>query len=343
MNAETNGPQPIADPAEDDTVARLLRAAGNRPPVPSEDAAIVKAAARAEWQQTVRMERQKRRFTRLAGGLLAAAAAAILVLNTGVGDSLWRSVAPPVAQIATVTGKAVTSQVMIVEQNLHSPGDKLWAKDIVATASDNDTLPVRMVLQMASGASVRLDAGTRLLMQSSSALKLESGTVYVDSQGAKIELQTDWGMVTNVGTRYEVSVAPDKSWLRVRVREGAVQLADSQAKLQTISAGEELMTTADEPIVNKLSPCGPEWQWTQDTRLRAPFNVEEPLLHDALSWAAAEGGWELKFASRALAANIASTTVFGDIKDGSLEEALQVWTRSSNLSYRIEECVLHIE
>ncbi len=284
------------------------------------------------------MERQRRRFFRGAGGLLAAAAAAILMFNTNIGDRLLRTVTPPVAQVIAVNGQPSTDT-----QLAFSPGQELWASDVVTTADGDRTRPSRLVVQMASGATLRLDSGTRLLMQSKSELKLESGTVYVDSRGAKIELQTDWGMVTNVGTRYEVRVAPDNSWLRVRVREGAVQIADSQAKLQTVSAGEELTATADGSVVNKLSPCGPEWQWAVETRLENPFDVEEPLLLDALEWAAAEGGWQLEFASQALARANAATTVFGKIGNSSLEDLLHNWTRSSNLNYSIEACVLRIE
>ena len=88
MSDHHNRPRAI-DRSAGDEVERLVRLAGRRPAVPAEHAASVKAAARAEWQRTVKARRQ-RRLTPRGGALLAAAALVLLMVKT----DFWRRIGP---------------------------------------------------------------------------------------------------------------------------------------------------------------------------------------------------------------------------------------------------------
>jgi len=328
MNDISNGPQPIEEgaPPGDDTVARLLRIAGHRPAIPAADAAIVKAAAHAEWQQVVWAGRRRRLYlVRGVGGFLAAAAAVLLALNT---NNLQRTFTQPIAEVVAAAGRADELE----------PGTGLWAGDVVETGLEKPEARPRLALQMASEASVRIDAETRLQIVSLSDLRLERGAVYVDSQGSTLEIRTVLGTITNVGTQFEVRLAPDNSKVRIRVRQGEVSLVDNQGTPHRVHADQELTANVDGTMEKqKVSSCDPVWDWVRS--VRSPFDGS--TIQELLSWAAAEGGW--KQGGR-LDAVTAAVKVHGDnITDLSLEDVLGIWLPSSGLSFGIEDCVLVVE
>ena len=194
MSDQIYGPRRIEDPSDpnDDSVARLLRAAGGRPPIPTSDAEIIRAAARAEWQSTVSVERWKKR-TYYGGGLLAAAAALVLVVNPSFIQS-FRTDTPQVAATPIATVEATQGQVTIQRKGNEDPRsalatrDTLAAGDIVETTGANG----RAVFRLADGASVRFDVETRARMSSSTVLTLERGALYIDSDsvGPALTIET---------------------------------------------------------------------------------------------------------------------------------------------------------
>ena len=330
MTNTTNGPRPVdgGSPPGDETVARLLQLAGHRPAIPEADAAMVKAAAHAEWQQVVWASRRKRIFLlRGAGGFLAAAAAVLLALNTNYTDSIRRSFTQPVAEVVSASGKAPGLE----------PAIQLWAGDVAETRIDDPKTQPRIALRLASDASVRLDAGTRLRLVSLSELRLENGAVFVDSQGASLEIQTAFGVISNVGTQFEVRLAPDNSSVRIRVREGEVSLEDGRGGAHRIRSGEGLLATADGAVERQtVTSCGPAWDWVR--AVREPF--AGATIGELLAWATREGGWTQ---GGTLAARVKSIEVHGgDIDDLSLEDVLKLWLPGSGLSFEIDECVLTV-
>ncbi len=331
MNHTYNGPRPIEEgsPSGDETVARLLQIAGHRPAIPAADAARVKAAAHAEWQQVVWANRRRKLYlVRGVGGFLAAAAAVLLALNTNFTDNLRRSFTQPVAEVVAAMGRT----------NELEYATKLWTGDFAETRVEGAAGPQRLALKMASEASVRLDVDTRLMMMSPSELQLERGAVYVDSQGSTLEVRTALGVITNIGTQFEVRLAPDNSNVRIRVREGEVSLLDNRGQSHRVRTDEELIATAEGTVEqNQLSSCDPVWEWVRT--VRNPF--EGTTIRELLTWAAAESGWKL---GGRLDATTAAVKVHGDDITGlSLEDVLGIWLPSSGLSFEIENCVLVVE
>jgi len=337
MNDIHDGSHPQADRADsDEAVERLLRRAGRRPPVPADHAAAVKAAARAQWQWTVRAERRRARFVR-AGALLAAA---VVVLAVGV--ALQRRPAPvstaPVATLEAATGELRTASGAEL-----AAGNPIPAGTVLESAAGEPGS--RALLRLAGGPTVRLDRGTRLRLETASALELETGAVYLysGSSAAALEVRTPFGTARDVGTRFEVRLGEGGAPLRVRVREGEVALERADGA-HLAGAGVELAVAADGTVTEGRVPVhGALWDWTRT--VLPVYEVEGRSLREFLGWAAAEGGWQLSFTDPVLGERAGAVTLHGSIAGLGLEDAVALSLLSSglDLTHRVEQGKLVIE
>ena len=338
-----NGPRPMAERLAPDEVERLVRLAGRWPAVPSEHAAVVKEAARAEWRRTVRARRRRQLYARGAGALLAAAALALLLVRTDV----WSRFGPrPAAILATL--EAATGPVTAAGGALRV-GDDVPAGAVLETGRGGAS-PARAALRLAGGASLRLDAGTRLKLVSGTELELDRGAVYVDSGvrpsgGAlaqQLEIRTPYGVVRDVGTRFEVRLGNENASLRVRVRDGEVILDRDGEPSTSATAGVKLTVRADGTVAKGAAPVhGPAWDWV--LAILPPFELKDRTLRELLDWAAAEGGWTLRFADPALAERAKETVGGGSIDGLGLEQALSLVLPGFGLGHRLEDGVLVVE
>ena len=306
-----DGPLPVDEGSTasgDEAVARLIRLAGHRPPVPDEDHAIVRAAARAQWQWTVASERRRSRVVRGATGLLAMAAAVLLFVATGLWDRLRRSVVPPVAVVAQST--AAVPRV-----------GAYWAGDPVETTAGRLAL-----LFEKNDESVRLDTETRLSLKSSSVLELQQGAVYIDSQnpGSRLEVHTELGIVRHIGTQFEVRLEPDGSemQMRVRVREGKVEVEDLGGQTWTLGKDDGLTVTAAAAKPETISCHGSHWDWVVSSR--PPLGVEEPTIRRVLEWAAREKCWTPSYALDIDPSLLDLEIQGSEVDGGSLEDAVRL-------------------
>ncbi|MEE8524641.1 MAG: FecR family protein [Thermoanaerobaculia bacterium] len=196
----------------------------------------------------------------------------------------------------------------------------------------------RTAVRLASGPSVRLDAGTRVRWASSSAMELERGAVYVDSRGtSSVEVRTALGVVRDVGTQFEVRLTPGpggEESLQVRVREGSVDL-ESGGESHAANAGIELRMDADGVLTR--GPCathGPSWEWVLNA---APMpEIDGMSLAAFLEWVTREGGWELRFEDDGTAQHAAAIILHGTLEDLTPVEATAAVFQGSELAYRLE-------
>lgn len=302
-----NGPND--EPAEAAAIADLLRRAGRRPAVPIDMTEQVKAAARAQWQWTLRAEkRRKRRRTAAAlGGTLAAAAGLMLVLDLRPSSTP----ALPVATIEAVHGES---------DALPTVGDALDAGTLLQTAPTS-----RLALRLVSGVSIRLDTQTRLKIESESRVELLAGTVYADASGvekspgrALITVSSALGEARDLGTRFAVRLEDEPATLEILVRDGRVALGE-----ETIQGGQALRLGADGTVSRRnISAAGALWDWTME--VLPPFEADGRTLHAFLEWAAHESGQDLRYASPEIEGQAASLTLHGSIEGLSLREALEL-------------------
>jgi ferric-dicitrate binding protein FerR (iron transport regulator) len=147
------------------------------------------------------------------------------------------------------------------------------------------------------GATLRLHALTEITLVSATHVELAAGTVYYDSglAGAPpIAIGTALGTIHDLGTQFEVFAAA--AGVRIRVREGSVEVLDSAAAAPIMgSAGEQVSVDRGGRVQRQpFATDAPEWDWT--LALGSTLLVDGRSVFDVLTWVARETGKALRFA-----------------------------------------------
>ena len=330
---------------EEESVRRLLADAGPRPPLPEEDLASIKEAARAEWRQRYGDRRASARPVRF---WLALAAAALLA---AVGLFWWvrtpgapAASGPSVASLERLSGAARweargerAAPLLPV-----AVGRPLPAGSLLTTEAGSDNWG-RIALRMSGGASVRLDTGTRVRLVSAAVIELNRGAVYVDT-GAKqdrreeVAIRTSAGLFQGIGTQFEVRAEGDGASTRLRVREGSVRLDRADGSVLT-NRGQELVLQGDGILVRRQSAdYGPEWDWVLKT---APMlDIEGVKVRTFLDWVAREVGWRVELADEEAASLSDSIVLHGSIDHLTPADAPGVVLPSSGFGHRAKDGTL---
>ena len=330
-------------PEEEESVRRLLEMAGPRPLIPQEDLDAIAAAARSAWREQVRSGRQApaRRPLRTAWMALAAA------LIVAVGLVWWwvsraprdaAGVPPPtVARVEAVTGP-VQLKTNTDEARTITTGELILQG--AALHTDNG----KAALRLAGGATVRLDAESRLRFASATVLDLEHGALYVDTGAGPrprtaIEVRTPIGTVRDIGTQFAVRVADhEKAVLSVQVRTGAV-LTRHRGRTYRTQAGEELALRHDGTAERRQIPTyGSDWEWI--LAASPGFDIEGRSLREFLDWVSRETGWRVRYADAGLADSAAKIVLHGSIGDLRADRAPFAVLPGAGLEGRIEDGTL---
>lgn len=306
--------QPTAD-----RIADLLKAAGPRTAVPDEPAARVRAAVEAHWRG------RRTRTARLSWALAASLATAV------VGGFAYYSASRPaagasIASVAAIVGEpALGGRVLAVAQPL----------SVGATLR---TRPGELIaLRMADGRGLRVAPESALRLHDVTRVELLAGRVYLDTppgvRGA-LELETRFGTVTDLGTQYEAAVREDGAALRIRVREGAVQL-DGARHEERLGVGEELTVVADGTASRgRVAPPDAQWEWTSAVAPRFELDGESV---DALArWVARERGYALRYDSPATEVLARGATLHGAALDVGPGAALGVVLPATRFIHAID-------
>ena len=331
--SRTHRPSAAEPTPADDHVARLMSLAGPRATAPEEIKSKVKHAVSSHWQLAAEHEAQRRRFRRraMAGGLLAAAAA----LAGFVIAPRFFTPAPAIAlgQVEIVRGSVWSSDK---PEHLLAVGETFSEGSEIEVADDS-----ALALRLASGASVRLDAGTAVRWSNADTLRLKRGRVYVDSPESvlgALTVTTALGDVREIGTQFEVRL--EEKALRVRIREGQVVLEAGETR-QTGKAGDEMVWSPDKGLaLGRIDLHGPAWAWT--LQLADDFELEGAKVEDYLSWLVRETGWRVRFEPPSLGENVAEESVFGSLSGLGPDASPELVLPALGLAYELEEGVLTI-
>lgn len=314
---------------DDEFTRQLLETAGGPPPVPQEDVAAIKRAARAIWQQQYagpeRGVWSRRWFLPVAAALVAG-----LVLT-------WWALRPPSLSTAPIAAKADRiSGTVIAEQNPVLAGDEIPVGAVLRTDRQS-----RAALRLAGGQSLRLDSLTTVRLISHVLVELERGGIYLDSppNGSPelVAIRTSSGDFRPIGTQFEVRLV-DAGSAYLRVREGRVVLERKNISA-TAGAGEELIVHRDGTITRgRLSSDDPSWEWV--LAAAAMPDIEGRTLRWFLEWMARESGWKLSFANDQAASLSRTTILHGSIRDLSRDEALQSVMLGSGFRYGVSDGAL---
>lgn len=265
----------------DDTVARLVRMAGRRPQLDPDRMARVREAVHDEWQRGVTHKRRWR------VGIAATATAAVAATMAGL--LLLRP--------ATVDRPRITPAARALETT--------------GNFASHDW----------NGATLRLDANTRVLLAGNVAT-LERGAIfYASGRGTSpVRISTRLGDVRDIGTQFEVRLEPDM--LRVRVREGVVELRGT-----TAGAGTQLTATATTLTQQRIATHGDGWSWIEQAA--PPIALEGQTLGSVLDRIAREKGLRLRWEATAR-----DVVLHGNVPL-TIDEALEAATAAAGVSYRI--------
>ena len=320
----------------DDDVARLVRLAGTSGSIaaPGEDrVARVRAAVKDAWRDefAARQVKTRRRWFTVAA--LAAAA------SVAIAFAVYR----PFRQPATATAPIIVAHIdQITWQATGSApftaGAAVMSGSIVTTSKGT------LAMTMTNGVHLRMDAASTARVDSATDVALERGALYVDSGGAQskqpgaaaISIHTPSGLVRDIGTRFEVRLTG--AGMRVRVRDGRVQVTLSSGEEARASAGEELLSKPDGSMSRRaIAVTGSQWAWAE--RAGPPFSVEGKTLGALLDWVSREGAWDVTFADSGFAATARAIVVHGrpDLLKGlTPAEALEVVLQTCGLRHRID-------
>ena len=328
---EHNGREPSAK-GEQNAAVRLLRIAGRRPEIPRDREQRIYASVRAHWLNGLAAQRRQSWWW------VAAPLAAAALVIMAVAIPLLRPTAE-VTQVAVV--EVVAGEAEAVDHSLRVPlsvGAKVNAGALIETGRQG-----LATLRLAGGASLRIDAASRVVLAEPATLRLDRGTVYIDSGrervASSVTVACAFAEVRDIGTQFEVRALGDG--LRVRVREGTVVLRGSRQD-EEIAAGTEATLGAGGALsVRPFSPSDPEWSWV--LAAAPPFELEGRTASDFLRWAARETGLELRWATPKVAAVAEKTILHGDIRGLRPDEAPAAVLPTCGLDAKVEGGGLLVE
>ena len=345
MNDETT--RKTDNERDETTLARLLRLAGPRAPVPQDIESRVYERVQDTWRAQlqeptgdrvyaeVQREWSKRGSRRgIARWALPAALAASVLLAIAVIRQ-----PPPPAPANVAVGSVVRIAGDSSADALPAVGTRVYPGESLSTGNGQG-----MSLLLGNAESLRLDEMTTLAIHGNNEFGLLRGRVYADTgdfiyRDRELLILTPMGSVTDVGTQFSVGV--DSQSIEVAVREGRVDVSND-AELWIAVAGERLQVHRnDGATIDTLAAHDEYWDWA--VSLAPVFDLDNKSLHDFLRWAARETGRELVFESDELRMDAMRTDVRGKISDLNPLEALESVLAVTKFKYRIEEGRIVIE
>lgn len=271
-----------------DDVEPIVRSAGRRPAVPAEIADRVRANVHEAWRSEVDATRTRRRFM-VAVPLAAAAAIATIVVYRPEQVEAPRPAAIRVATVERVTGPSALSS-----------GQTILAGSSISTESG-----ARAAIRLSNQTSVRVDSSTQIAFKNANEISLKTGAVYVDTAHSGIRITTPFGVVRDVGTKFEVRVTDQSA--RIRVREGEVVVSDRSAH-----RGEQLELSAGGAIaMSRVPTWGDDWGWLNE--IAPAYAVDGKRVAEFLTWVSGESGVDVRYDSSVTSQKAANVVLHGSI------------------------------
>ena len=323
-----------------DQIARLIRLTHQAEAASSIAEARARLAVREEWQQMLRT-RRRRRWT------VGLAAAATLGLGLGIA---WQTL-PSSDPILSADSTVATTETLIGSVVFFRGDDAIrTALDSTSLLKPGSTVETdstgRAALRLSNGQSLRIDVNSQVRLVSNEILELEKGAIYIDSEegrsarGGVLEVRTQFGVVRDIGTQFEVRM--DLNALRVRVREGLVHLERDGSSSLAAQAGGEFSVDLNGLTTTRTVPLhGNPWSWS--LAVAPKFALEGKSLHEYLSVLGRETGWEVQFDDPLLELRTHRITLHGDLLDLPIEKALASVLETCGLVHTHQDGVVKIE
>jgi len=327
---------------EEQTMARMLRLAGPRDPIPQDVEARVYNVVEQAWRRSVVEARSARVYenvhrewskqgwlSRLRHWLMPLALATSAALAVAVIMQQQSPLAPVASPVATVA--------RVVDQDggaeLPRPGVSVYPGEQLETG-----LMEGISLTLANSESLRLGADSAVEILAADRFRLLRGRIYADTgdlmyRQSRLVIDTPMGAVTDIGTQFAVLSESDR--LEVAVREGRVDVSQG-AMIHIAVAGELLqLDNGGQSSIEVLPPHDDYWNWA--AALAPEFDIESKSLLDFLRWAARETGLELEFEDQDLRMSAMRTDLHGSVSGFDPLAAVESVLATTAYKYRIED------
>ena len=314
---------------------QLIRNAGPKPVISEDCIARVECSVKAVWLEDLK-KRKRRIFLRNA--LYSISACFVLVvasLNFMQSDSDIRAMM--VAHVDVVKGNVTLG----TEQR----AAKIKEKSLIYTGqviSTDDQSGISLVLE--GGQSLRLSEYTQMLVVSDNEFTLLKGRFYYDSGPDKktqpIRVNTEYGVVSDIGTQFEVFFTPES--MSIKVREGEVVFEEVSQKETRHVFSEQGLRVSQEGEVNihYIASDSVEWKWTQELVRFA--DLEGYSLDQYLRKLVRDNGWVLSYNTQELENHSISSALHGSVDGMNTKEILFSLTEINDMNYEIKDQVLFI-
>ncbi len=310
---------------DEERLAGLIRQGGARVRPDAGVEAAVRNAVAAQWRAMAagRARRRRQRWS-------LAAAAAVAGLAISITLPYLLPAGPVVAAVARVSGP-----VDVDSGRLFSTAARAGAGQPLRVGSEiRSGTGGRLALDI-NGMALRLDQDSELRLLAADRVELRRGAVYFDSgsqaaAATRLSVETRLGSVEHLGTQYETRISADE--LRVRVREGSVQLLVAGGQAVQGTAGEQVTLAAGGAVSRqRIARGGDEWAWVGEV---APaYDIQNHTLLEFLRWVSRETGRELAFQSPAVEQAARTAVLHGSIQGLSPERALSAVLVTTTLRY----------
>jgi ferric-dicitrate binding protein FerR (iron transport regulator) len=330
---------------DNESLARLIKLAGERPEIPLSVESRVYHRVQQEWRTATAEPNGEKVYEEVRKSWRRGSIRAAILrwtLPLGVAASAAIAVflmSPP--DIALPQAVATVSRVVSAGplSSRYPAGAAVHSGETISTGPDEG-----LSLLLARGESLRIDANTSIRIDAADRFNLLAGRIYADSgqfvyREGGLKIETGFGSVTDVGTQFSV-LANDES-IEVAVREGRVDVRNDNAQYAA-RVGELLMLSAGEPArVTALEAHSAYWSWIAD--LAPTLDLTNKSLLDFLKWAARETGRELRFESNESRMSAMRTDVHGSVAGLTPDEAIVAILATTTVRYRIENDSIVIE
>jgi ferric-dicitrate binding protein FerR (iron transport regulator) len=319
------GPDEEADAALHAKLSDALRTQ----PLDVEALERVRAAVAQEWQvatakaagATSRSQR-KWRFAVAAAAGIAAISMAVLVARTGAEPAV-------IGSLARMDHGGTDVRWALVRHRALHVGDPLRAGDTVTTHGP-------ALVSLVRGGTLRIAAGSTLVVTDATQLSVTHGLIYVDTPpelGAAngVRVMTRAGMVEHLGTEFEV-LSDDRA-VRIRVREGRIRLLATAGALIAAEGTEVLAGPSGPPSQRSVDTYGRDWLWV--AALAPDYEIEGRPLIDFLQWVSREVGRRLDFADPHAREVADRTIMHGSVTGREPLDALANVLATTSLTYEI--------
>jgi ferric-dicitrate binding protein FerR (iron transport regulator) len=307
---------------ESDSLARLIGAVGRRAAPPAEDYQRVLRASREAWERAVRQRRRRQWVYALAASL------AIVAIGIGLLHRLDGGAGVVIGRVALTDGGVFVGDARGDWHGVLSPGTTLLSGTRLRTDADG-----RVAVSLTNETSLRLGPSTDLLLAPRRRVELIAGRVYVDTRaaGGNIEIETRFGTLRDLGTQFEVLASP--AGLRIRTREGAVQLLRPGTDSALVCKFDEELRIDDEGHIERgyIAPHDAEWEWAES--LAEPPRGSHLPLRQFLDWVARESGRRVRYDSPDTEARVSRVVLHGTTPNLAPVQALEVTLATTDIEF----------